>query len=289
MKPSELIQLNDGGAYCTLSPQQGGIIAEWTIDGQAMLRGCDDKALHDNDPLKSASFPLVPYSNRIGYGHFVWAGEEKHIRPNFPPEPHAIHGVGWKRPWSVKQQNSRMCEIELAFIANEDWHWSFTATQRIEITERELKMTLSAKNDETFPVPLAFGHHPYFEREGATLTFGADTVWQRGADGLPEYPETPTGQYDFTNGDTVASRTVDSGYAGWNGTARISWAGRPKMLEIESDMTAAVVFVPQNADYFCFEPVPHIIDALNLPGHKPEMPVIAPGEVFQATITFTAT
>ena len=53
-------------------------------------------------------------------------------------------------------------------------------------------------------------------------------------------------------------------------------------------LAAAVVYIPAGADYFCFEPVPHIVNALNLPGHAPAMPLVLPGEVFTASITLAA-
>jgi aldose 1-epimerase len=260
----------------------------WSIGGQDMLRHSDSAAIASNDPLRYASFPLVPYSNRIGYGRFDWMGRAMQIRPNFPPEPHAIHGTGWKRPWQLAHADTRSCELVLDFEANEDWHWSFTASQRVEVSENGLRLTLSATNRSDSGAPLAFGHHPYFDSEGATLTFKADRIWQSGGDGLPAYAETPSGVCDFDNGCAVAGRTLDNGYAGWDGKAQIRWQDRPLMLDIASDMAAAVVFVPHGESYFCFEPVPHIINALNLPDHAPQMQVVAPGETFKAFIDFAA-
>ena len=74
--------------------------------------------------------------------------------------------------------------------------------------------------------------------------------------------------------------------AGVSGPVQISWVGRPLRLEIGSNLPAAVVYVPKGGDSFCFEPVPHINNALNLPGHAPAMPIIAPGERFEAEIDF---
>ena len=59
------------------------------------LRRTDGTAIETDDPLQFASFPLVPFSNRIADGRFEWDGEQIEIDPNFAPEPHAIHGVGW--------------------------------------------------------------------------------------------------------------------------------------------------------------------------------------------------
>ncbi|WP_441768578.1 aldose epimerase family protein, partial [Klebsiella pneumoniae] len=47
-------------------------------------------------------YPLVPYSNRIGHACFEWDGTAQMLRPNFPGEPHAIHGFAWQRAWAVE-------------------------------------------------------------------------------------------------------------------------------------------------------------------------------------------
>jgi aldose 1-epimerase len=283
------IRISDGDAYCTLSPERGGCLGEWNVAGQDMLRRTDQSAIESDDARDFASFPLVPYSNRIGYGRFDWDGETRQIRPNFPPEPHAVHGVGWRRPWRIAQHDARSCEMVLDYECDANWHWSFSASQHIALFGNSLHLTLSATNKSAETVPLAFGHHPYFDSAGAILHFNASQVWQTGEHGLPDRNETPTGRFDFSNGDPVEGRALDNGYAGWDGKAHISWNDRPLKLDIVADMSAAVVFVPDNESYFCFEPVPHIINALNLPDHAPQMPVIRPGEAYSATIIFTAT
>jgi aldose 1-epimerase len=61
-------------------------------------------------------------------------------------------------------------------------------------------------------------------------------------------------------------------------------------LEISGspELSAAVVYVRSGADGFCFEPVPHINNALHLRGYEPGMPIVAPGGTFSARIRFSA-
>jgi len=61
---------------------------------------------------------------------------------------------------------------------------------------------------------------------------------------------------------------------------------REYALEIDSDLPHAVVYTPADEDYFCFEPVPHINNALNRADG--DMPIIAPGDSYTASITFRA-
>jgi aldose 1-epimerase len=235
-----------------------------------------------------ASFPLVPFSNRIGNALFIWKGREIQITPNFAPEPHAIHGTGWKQAWTIAERSDAYCVLKLKHEADARWPWPFEATQRFTLSAGMLELKLIATNLSDEPAPLAFGHHPYFDMDGAHLTFTAARVLMSGEDAMPYEAITPNGAFDFSTNCKVAGRSIDHCYAGWDGKTRIHWTGRQLALEITADMEAAVVYVPKDGNAFCFEPVPHVNNALNLPGELPTMPIVAPGEYFTATILLKA-
>ncbi len=285
-----MLTIGRGDECCTIYPELGGSLGRWTVAGQDMLRAASAAVIADGEMLGMASFPLVPFSNRIGHAQFECDGQTIHLTKNFPPEPHAIHGIGWQQPWSVRDQTGDAVTLTLAHAGDACWPWPFEAEQRISIGDHQLILALSVRNRAAQAVPLAFGHHPYFDASGATLVFAADVVWMSGDDGLPTKPLFPDGHYDFSTPAPVEGRDVDHCYAGVSGPARIKWADRPLTLEIISvpQLSAAVVYVPKGGDAFCFEPVPHINNALNLSAHAPAMPVIAPGEAFVTTIAFKA-
>jgi aldose 1-epimerase len=284
----EQVSIADGDSICTICPALGGSITGWSVGGQDMLRHADAAAIASGDPLVMASFPLVPFSNRIGYARFMWDGQEISLTPNFAPEPHAIHGTGWKEAWAVTERGESHCLLTLRHDADLRWPWSFEASQRFALSGGALEIRLSATNRADQPVPLAFGHHPYFDCEDAQLTFAASSVLMSGDDALPTEAIAPAGQFDFSNGGAVGGRNIDHCYAGWDGRARIQWTGRPLALEITADMATAVVYIPPGGSAFCFEPVPHINNALNRPGDVSAMPIIAPGDSFTATIRLQA-
>ncbi len=274
---------------CTLLPTLGGSITAWTIAGQSMLRSALPGALARQDPFGTSSFPLVPYSNRIGRSEFCWQGRTIALRSNFSPEPHAIHGLGWKRQWQVDRQTANTATMTLEHRGDADWPWPFLAEQRLTLMHDRLVIGMQARNLADEPVPLAFGHHPYFDAEGADLSFRARRVWMTGNDGLPARPVVPAGRFDFTGAGGIGDRDIDHCYDGVTGSARIAWKDRPLALEIDAEnLDAAVVYIPAGQAAFCYEPVPHINNALNLPDHEPGMPVVLPGESFRATITLRA-
>src|SRR5689334_21899589 len=92
----------------TVSPEAGGALL-------AFRRG-DFDLFHPTAPGEARNhtlFPLVPISGRIDHARFTFAGETHQVPPNFPPEPHAIHGVGWQLPWRVAAHDAAAASVTL--------------------------------------------------------------------------------------------------------------------------------------------------------------------------------
>jgi aldose 1-epimerase len=255
-----------------------------------MLRGASEAGIAARDAYATAGFPLVPYSNRIGQGSFEWCGKRITLARNFPPEPHAIHGVGFERSWQVQTRDRDSALLRLTHRADAGWPWAFDARQRVTLSDELLILEFEAVNLESQPVPLAFGFHPYFPRNGARLTFHAQGVWRTGDDGLPCELLQPSGQFDFSKGVSVENADIDHCFMGWNGVAIIAWPGRAQALGIAAsrELSSAVVYMRRELDAFCFEPVAHMNNALNRGDPELAMPVIAPGASFEASIRFRA-
>jgi aldose 1-epimerase len=285
---TKTIQISAGYSTCIVHPEIGGSIGRWAVNGQEIMRAASQHALESNNPLGMACFPLVPYSNRIGHGKFEWNHKTVSVRQNFAPEPHAIHGTGWRNAWHVDEHATSNAILSYEHFGNEDWPWRFKASQTFRLLEDALSLTLHVCNLEDEPTPLAFGLHPYFNSAGAKLKFYAKHIWQNGADFLPSHKLEPQGDFDFMNLSAVQGRTVDHCFSGCDGTACIEWGNLPLALNITSKpaMQAAVVYIPSGQDYFCFEPVPHINNALNLPSELPTMPILGAKESYETEIYF---
>jgi len=287
---TEIVSLSRGEARCDILPHLGGCIGAWSKSGQQMLRQVSAAGLAARDPYATAGFPLVPFSNRIGAGRFTWDGKPVTLARNFPPEPHAIHGVGFERPWQVLSCSNDFALLALLHRPDAGWPWAFEARQRITLTDDALTLDLSAVNFEMQAVPLSFGHHPYLPRNGARLTFHAHGVWLPGENGLPAELVKPAGPLDFSKGVDVEQADVDHCFSGWSRAAYIAWPDKALALEItaSSELSSAVVYSSRELDAFCFEPVAHVNNALNRHGGESAMPVIAPGASFSAGIRFRA-
>ncbi len=281
-----ILTIRAGDSICTLCPELGGSILSWQVGGQNMLRQTSDAAIADRGRLGFASFPLVPYSNRIGQATFEYNGRRITLAKNFAPEPNALHGTGWEDIWQADMAGPDRIIQRLSHPGDDRWPWAFDAEQVITILPHGLHLELSAHNRSDEVAPLAFGHHPYFDQAGASMQFIAPRVWMSGEDGLPAEVAQPNGRFAFEHLETVEGRDIDHCYTGWSGQTRIEWAGREHALEIMSPMRAAVVYIPKGGDAFCFEPVPHVNNALNMPGAEPTIPAIAPDAAYHTAIVF---
>ena len=141
---TETLTLTHGAARCDLLPRVGGSIGAWSVSGQEMLRAASEAGVAARNPYATAGFPRVPYSNRIGQGGFEWRGELMTLARNFPPEPHAIHGVGFERPWQVQSRDSDSAVLRLVHRPDAGWPWAFDARQRITLTDDLLILEFDA-------------------------------------------------------------------------------------------------------------------------------------------------
>jgi aldose 1-epimerase len=287
---TDTLTLTRGASRCAMLPLLGGSIAAWSVRGQEMLRTASSAGIAGQDPYATAGFPLVPFSNRVNAACFEWHAKKLTLAANFPPEPHAIHGVGFQRPWQVQARSENSVVLELRHRPDSGWPWAFDARQRITLADDSLTLDLSAKNLEAVAVPLAIGHHPYLPRTDARLTFYAEGVWLPGNDGLPAERVIPLDRFDFSKGAPVERADIDHCYSGWGRAAYVIWPDKPHALEISAspELTHAVVYSSAALDEFCFEPVAHMNDALNRREPELAMPVVAPGESFTASIRLRA-
>lgn len=284
--PYPTLRLAAGSSQLTLVPEAGGAIVAWRIGAQSMFYESGAGAGPEWNPLAMASFPLVPYSNRIGGGSFIWDGAVHLLPPNRTGFVHPLHGVGWLRGWQIAACGDDVAVLRHEHRGDADWPWAFSAEQRFTLAPAGLTVDLTVTNRSTDVAPLAIGMHPYFDAAGAHLQFAAEQIWLADADQLPVRAMAPAATSDFAAGRAVVGCELDNCYDGWDGRATIWWDDRPLAMSILSDLPCAVVYTPANADFFCFEPVPHSNNALNLGGAGRQMPTAAPGETIGARVAF---
>jgi len=303
-----LLELSAGTLRLHLAPEVGGSIARfdgiWQAGGRTgrvdWLRPATEAGLAGRHPLAMASFPLVPFCNRIREGRASFEGRAIRFPPNHPaePSPHPLHGIGWQRPWTVTQAGPQQAALRLDEPATAAWPWRFAAEQRFELDERRLQVTMSVTNLDDVAMPGGIGHHPYFPHlAGTRLTSAAAAMWLADDAVLPTGLAVTDAVRQLREGVLLAELDLDNNFIGWEHRTLVEWpldARGPRrglLLQAETPLDYFVLYCPRGYDHFCAEPVSQCTDWLNL---LPEYGAgavggarIAPGASLQARFTLT--
>lgn len=263
-----MILLEAGDWRATLAPERGGAVLSLDWRGQPVFRPTPGGA---TDILETACFPLVPYANRIADGSFVFEGRAMQLTALDRFAPHALHGDGWLRPWTVERQTANRVEMRLNWPGDpEGWPWPWRARQVVELTDEGLRIALTLTNTGDAVMPAGLGLHPYFHRcADSRLTLSADGVWITDAREIPERLGALAEIADWSEGLALADAPfVDHAYAGWDGAAVLDGGGRRVTLSADAPARWTQVYAPPGADFFCVEPVTHRPDAHNAPNDE---------------------
>ncbi len=235
----------------------GGSIAGLWLGEIAVLRSTEPAALASS--RLAGSFPLLPYSNRLGYRHFRWAGHEHRTQPNYDEgNPHSLHGVAWQRAWDVVSTDAGSAELRYEHAADEHWPFAFEGRQRFVLTPAGLELHMTLRNLAPTTQPVGLGWHPYFpKRSRSRLHVELSERWENDASGLPTRRVPQQG----IDGD-VAHLSFDNCFEGWRGAARIR--DEKLSLRLTSSLPYLVVFTPGDKPYYCVEPVSHVSNAIHM-------------------------
>ena len=275
MSDNTVIELTHGALRLALRPDLGGCIAGFWFDTLPILRSTDPGSLTSS--RASGNYPLVPYSNRLGYRRFRFQGHDYTTQPNFDDSPHSVHGLGWQRPWTVTSARTDDAVLSLSHAADADWPFAFEATQVFSLTSDGLSLGLKIVNTAKTPAPVGLGWHPYFpKRSRSRLHAELTDRWESDATGLPTRKLPQSG----IDGD-VAHLAFDHCFAGWTGPARVR--DEKLALRVSSSLGYLVVYTPALKDYFCVEPVSHVSNAIHMAEPAQHgLRTLMPGEHFEA-------
>lgn len=269
---SSPITISDGSVRLTVDPSIGGSFLKFSaqIDGEwiDIMRPTPDVFKTSSD---TASFLMAPYPNRIRDGRFTFQGREYQL--NFP-EKHAIHGDVRNRPWTVKATSPQ--ETTLSFrsldFGDINYPFAFSVVQSFRIADGSLVACCRIKNDDTLPIPVGCGYHPYFLRalggknENVMVQFSADGAYPySGETPLPEGMDVPlTPRQNFLVARDL-DVSLDTCFAGWQGGAEMVWpASKVRVvMNASSNMSHLVLYSPPGKPFFALEPQSQMTDGFN--------------------------
>lgn len=235
-----------------------------------------------------ASYPLLPWSNRIGDGGFEHAGRFHALTPNTPDDPYPIHGDGWLQPWSLSVDGPGRASMTLRSERFGGSPYVYEGRQTFTLVEDGLRQALAITNRGDLALPFGLGQHPWFSRTPACrLQARVQGVWLSRPDRMPTgYTDTFPDGWDLGAGVFPDLIVIDNGFGGWDGEARIEWPERRLALHMRSEWVLpdgsagqpdCLLYAPASPPVFCFEPISHPINAAHLPG-RPGWVALRPGE-----------
>ena len=290
----DTVTLSNAHLRAQVAPAIGGGLARLDVltggAPRALLRGVDHMpGAPEPAPSQLACFPLVPWSNRIGNGGFEFESRRIDLAPNRAGEPCPIHGEGWQQAWTVETR----CDSSVELTLDRRGHLPFAYEARLHYSLRDaaLVVRLEVRNCGDATLPFGLGLHPWLPRsEAVLLQAAASTVWERGPDGLPSAPVVIPEAWDFNHARPLPAAGIDNVFSGWDGVADILWPETGQRLRISADMGYYIVYTRPGADFFCFEPVDHMINAHNLDGGPARhgLTLLAPGQVLVRSVSFDA-
>lgn len=241
-----------GEVLCEIAPGLGGSILALRVNGSDLLRPAP---FSPKDVRETACFLMLPYANRIADGRLVI--DEKPIDIGVDPDgaPHALHGHGWRNPWTLTSSGDDYAVLDLEY-RDGAWPWPYSASQTLTLLPDGIEIRVDVTNRHaTSVMPIGLGLHPYFERTSASvIRLQADRRWLTDATGLA---------IEATD-DRRFARSGECTVYDLDGCDH--FFSSPSALVCVNDtielfgtaVAGAHIYAPTACDFFCVEPVSHV-------------------------------
>ena len=291
----DTITIADDVAEVVIVPGLGAGLARYDyLPGgrQPIFRAC--RSLAGAGPFDLSSNLLIPWSGRISGAGFAYRGRVHRLAPNLDGEPLPIHGNGFSSAWTVVAAARTEATLELS--SDGPGPYRYAGRVIYALRDGALAIRLAVTSRAADPLPYGLGLHPWFPRTpGTTLRAAAASVTLEDSRHLPagRVPVAARRDWDFAAPRRLPGAWINNDFSPWDGRADIVWADRDLRLGIDTDgdphLTTFILYSPaSDADFFCFEPVTHAVDAHNRAG-GPEangLHVLAPGETLTIACRF---
>lgn len=279
---SDVLTLSSTDLGLQLSPSIGGAISRLSYVGEGDPRPIlREGHSPPQNVLGAASFPLVPFVNRVRGGSFAFRSRTVSLAPNMAGDPSPLHGQGWLNSWNVDESDSSSAVLSYRHESGE-WPWAYEARQEFRLDGEVLDLALTCRNLSNEPMPCGLGQHPYFPCTAQTrIETSVGHAWTIDEDVLPVDRVPAAGRYDLSD-RLICGQDLDNGFGEWSGCVLMNDPDWPFELELSSPQARFFqIYSPASGGIFVAEPVTHANAALNAP--EPEwlelgLRVLDPGE-----------
>ncbi|MFG3501519.1 aldose 1-epimerase [Pseudomonas sp. NPDC047963] len=282
------VELQHESLRLSICPALGGAITRLSVDGIDLLRPWDGS----DSVRRTGCFVLAPFSNRIGDGGFMHEGTRYPLRNLSAEHPLPIHGVAWKRAWSLTEQTSTSLRLTFTHQPEgdgvRDWPFAFEVEHEIKLDDTGVALQLRLRNIDSRSMPAGLGWHPYFLRhEACQLQFEAQGVWQNDAQNLSFKKAPIPAEWDFSSEQSLQQPSLDNCFVGRTTPVTIRWPneGVAVTMHASESLDHLVVFTPPaEMGFFAVEPVSHANNALCMDDPDANgIQVLQPGDTMQVS------
>ncbi len=293
MTDSDILSLSSGDFSAALSPRAGGSVLYWRRRDDDLLRPALNGAVDRRAADETAMFPLVPYSNRIRGGYFIYWGIRRTVPKNHPFVPDPLHGEGWQKEWTVVRNSSDSAVLAFEHNGKSGFPFAYEAEQNFQLDGNRFIVSLTLTNKGGIPMPCGLGWHPFFPKdEDTVITFKTKNVWAHESAPPRERPIKTPPEWQFDKGLKISQLELDTCFGGFDGKAEMVWpsSGRKISMTAYSDFGHVVIWSPAGENFFCVEPVTNATDAFNLASRGiagTGIKTLEPDESLTETMTLT--
>lgn len=278
----DVLRLHSGDARLETAPQDGGTLVSWSISGRELLRR---RPPGQRDPLQSACFPLVPFSNVVRDGGFHFQRRFHPMTPNHPLEAEPIHGDAWLAPWTIDDLSGHRVSMSYRHAATSGFPFRYRVIQELALGRRSLTVVLTLTNADRCPMPAGLGLHPYFRR--------APRMQLKAPHGGRWNDVEPLSERRFCKAEEFGEETLDVCYANWRGLFHLYWPDDGLHITARASESARtlVVYAPKTSDFVCIEPVTHVNDGFNAAARGVActgVRTLSPGATMNLKVKFSA-
>ena len=267
MTDSDVVVLSSGDFSAAVSPVAGCSLLYWRRGKEDLTRPALDGAVERKAADETSMFPLVPYSNRIRGGYFIYWGIKRSVPKNHPVVADPLHGEGWQRQWEVVRSAQDSVALMFEHNGKNGFPFAYEAEQSFTLKDNQLIVSLTLTNKGGIPMPCGLGWHPFFPKDDdTTIRFKTKNVWAHESAPPRERPMKTPPEWQFDKGLKISELELDTCFGGFDGKAELIWPSRNRKINMTaySDFGHVVVWSPAGENFFCVEPVTNATDAFNL-------------------------
>jgi aldose 1-epimerase len=281
-----MIQLQSEHLRLWVSPADGAAITSMDWRGR---QGWQPVLVPDRagtGALAAGLYWMLPFANRARDNRL----HSYIVQPN-NADPLALHGTGWERAWTVRNQTATTLSLTV-HVPADSYPFGFTADIDLQLSTFELQAKLSMTNSGAGPIPAGLGAHPYFPKyPGTRLQFRARHFWLEGPGHLPTTAVSLPPDRDFSDSAALPASWCNNNFSGWDHIFSIDQPdlGYNLTLRANTTLPELMLYSDPALPRFAVEPQSHTSGAT---GQAPAEPAIglaelAPGATLSADFVLT--